>query len=103
MCCNNFPSKGPIRYRWLSSIKDERHDVSVWKTRNKVDIRARGAGINWSHSFNSYPPDEVRRANPDIMAMRKDGTRMPVPPKGAAHIMYCLSNPKLYDLYAERS
>ncbi len=87
-----------IKYRWLFSIKDERHEVGVWKTRNKVDVRARGAGVNWSHSFNSYPTIEMRKAHPEILAVTQSGTPVRM---DAGHVMYCLSQPILYDLYAQ--
>ena len=90
-----------IKYRYYMFIDDTRPEVVEWKLRNRADIKRGGVGLNYSHSFNTYPPNDVLQANPDFMPMKKDGTRAPVPPKGAAHVNYCLSNPKLVQAYAD--
>ncbi len=87
-----------ISYRWLIGIKDKRADVDEWKMRNRVGARVRNAGVNWSHSFNSYPTPEMRKEHPEMMAVQSNGAPVRM---DANHVMYCLSKPVLYDLYAQ--
>lgn len=94
-------AKPPISLRYLLGVKDRRPDVGYWKTRSKLDINQGGVGPSWAHSFNSYPPDAVRKANPEFMPVKKDGTRAPVPPANHPHVQYCLSNPQLIEAFAD--
>ncbi|MEX0777053.1 MAG: DUF4838 domain-containing protein [Phycisphaeraceae bacterium] len=94
----NVTETPSIQYRWLIGIKDERPDVAVWKARNKVDVKQRGAGINASHSFNSFPSEKARKDHPEILAVKKDGSPARMDKQ---HMMYCLSKPILYDLFAQ--
>ena len=96
----NVTETPSIAYRWLLMFGGQKGPINLWLDRNKLDQKPPGAGINWSHSFNSTPPRELVRKHPEWMSMKKDGTRWPVPPDGVNRVMYCLSNQELIDAYA---
>ncbi len=98
----NVQETPTFQLRWYIGLQDKRREVIEWRNRNKADTRTGGGqGVNWSHSFNSCPPNDVLQKHPEFMAMKKDGSRQPVPKPGASHVMYCLSNPQFYDAFAD--